>query len=49
MEIRAVSIGEEYVGRILWGHIGKGIKERILEAKEQYYKGSVITHTERHC
>jgi len=29
--------------------IEEGIKERILEAKEQYFKGSMITHTERDC
>lgn len=40
-----MSIGEEYVVRILQGHTEEGIKERILEAKEQYFKSSMITHT----
>lgn len=36
-EIRAVSAGEEYVGRILQGHVKKEIKEKILEVKETVF------------
>lgn len=47
VDIRAVSTGEECMGRNLQGLSEEGIKERIVEAKEQYFKSSMITCTEQ--
>lgn len=46
IDSRAVSTGEECMGKNLQGLSEEGIKEGIVEAKEQYFKSSMITHSE---